>query len=96
MLIGVFIEVANKSFQVIKRELDLDLAIQDNDFVYNIDKAILAGEDFGFFSDKIPACYVSIGAGNFAPQHNPRFNIDEKVFKVTLNLLSALAIEYLS
>lgn len=91
-----FIEVANKSFQVIKRELDLDLAIQDNDFVYNIDKAILAGEDFGFFSDKIPACYVSIGAGNFAPQHNPRFNIDEKVFKVTLNLLSALAIEYLS
>ena len=92
-----FKDVANESFKVIKGELGLEnLANGDNEYVYCVDNPILAAEDFGFFSEKIPACYVSIGAGNFAPQHNPRFNIDERVFKVTLNLMSALAIQYLN
>ncbi|WP_277601320.1 M20 family metallopeptidase [Brevibacillus marinus] len=42
----------------------------------------MGGEDFSAFSQKVPACYVWLGAGNQAkgivyPHHHPRFNIDE-------------------
>lgn len=63
--------------------------------LYEVYDPILAGEDFGFFSDLVPACYISIGAGDFAPQHNPKFMVDEDMFKISLNLMSAVAIDYL-
>lgn len=56
---------------------------------------ILAAEDFGFYSKEIPACYISVGGGNFAPQHNKKFMVDEKIFDITLDLTSFFAINYL-
>lgn len=90
-----FKSIAQNSFNILREDLGIDNSKDINEFVYCVDKPILAAEDFGFFSQKIPACYFSVGAGNLAPQHNPKFMIDERVFKITLNLMSAVAIEFL-
>ncbi|MGF0096559.1 M20 metallopeptidase family protein [Peptoniphilus sp. SGI.035] len=63
--------------------------------VYEVKNPILAAEDFGFYSQLVPACYISIGAGNYAPQHNPKFRVDEDVFKISLSLTAYLTINYL-
>lgn len=63
--------------------------------LYEVKNPILAAEDFGFYSNLIPACYISIGGGNFAPQHNPKFMVDEDVFKISLSLTTYLAINFL-
>lgn len=63
--------------------------------LYEVKNPILAAEDFGFYSNLIPACYISIGGGNFAPQHNPKFMVDEDVFKISLSLTAYLAINFL-
>lgn len=63
--------------------------------LYEVRNPILAAEDFGFYSNLIPACYISIGGGNFAPQHNPKFMVDEDVFKISLSLTAYLAINFL-
>ena len=44
---------------------------------------ILGGEDFGYYSQKIPACFIFLGAGNKTKGivnmcHDPRFDIDEE------------------
>ena len=63
--------------------------------LYEVKNPILAAEDFGFYSKLIPACYISIGGGNFAPQHNPKFMVDEDIFKISLSLTAYLAIKFL-
>lgn len=63
--------------------------------LYEVRNPILAAEDFGFYSKLIPACYISIGGGNFAPQHNPKFMVDEDIFKISLSLTAYLAINFL-
>lgn len=63
--------------------------------LYEVKNPILAAEDFGFYSKLIPACYISIGDGNFAPQHNPKFMVDEDIFKISLSLTAYLAIKFL-
>ncbi|NOQ73675.1 MAG: amidohydrolase [Crocinitomix sp.] len=47
----------------------------------------LTGEDFAYFSQKIPATFIRIGVRNESkgiiyPVHNKRFNIDEKAIEI--------------
>lgn len=76
-----------KDFSTTYKEREINL--------YEVNNPILAAEDFGFYSRLIPACYISIGGGNFAPQHNPKFMVDEDVFKISLGLTAYFAINYL-
>lgn len=52
----------------------------------------MGGEDFSAFSQKVPGCFIGIGAAiennelNF-PHHHPRFDIDEKSLEIGLKLL---------
>lgn len=46
----------------------------------------MAGEDFAYFSERVPACFFSLGSGNpergiIYPHHHPRFEIDEPALK---------------
>lgn len=55
----------------------------------------LTGEDFAYFSQKIPATFIRIGvrneeAGIVYPVHNKRFNIDEKAIEVGMQTLLSL------
>lgn len=57
---------------------------------------ILGGEDFGYYSQKIPACFVMVGAGNEEKGivnmcHHPQFDIDETCMVYGMALLTHLA-----
>ena len=58
---------------------------------------ILGGEDFGYYSQQIPACFVMVGAGNEEKGivnmcHHPQFDIDENCLIYGMALLTNLAI----
>ena len=58
---------------------------------------ILGGEDFGCYSQEIPACFVMVGAGNEEKGivnmcHHPQFDIDENCMIYGMALLTSLAI----
>lgn len=52
---------------------------------------IMGGEDFSAYLQKVPGCFIGIGAGhpdykeNF-PHHHPKFNIDENALEVGVKL----------
>ena len=53
---------------------------------------ILGGEDFGYYSQKIPGCFVMVGAGNEEKGivnmcHHPQFDIDENCMIYGMALL---------
>jgi amidohydrolase len=57
---------------------------------------ILGGEDFGCYSQEIPACFVMVGAGNEEKGivnmcHHPQFDIDETCMIYGMALLTSLA-----
>lgn len=58
----------------------------------------LTGEDFAYFSQKIPATFIRIGVRNEAegiihPVHNKQFNIDEKAIEVGIQTLLAQVLD---
>ena len=60
-----------------------------------IDKR-MGAEDFAYYSQEIPACFLRIGTGS-KPEtqyglHTPQFDIDENAFKSSLALFSWLAL----
>ena len=45
---------------------------------------IMAGEDFSYYLNHRPGCFMFVGAGNIEagivhPHHHPKFDIDEKI-----------------
>ncbi len=46
----------------------------------------MGAEDFGFFAQQIPACYVRFGLrtqeDTYIPLHSPLFDIDENVLGI--------------
>jgi len=56
---------------------------------------IMGGEDFAFFSQKVPASYLFIGIGDrFGPNHSPTFSIDERVLPYTVSFFSSLILDF--
>lgn len=61
-------------------------------------KRSLAGEDFGYMSEKVPGVYFHLGAGiegDFRPYHNPHFDLDESALPLGSAALAAVALDYL-
>ncbi|PTM59051.1 M20 family metallopeptidase [Desmospora activa] len=57
----------------------------------------MGGEDFSAFAEKVPACFVFVGAGNeekgiIYPHHHPRFDIDEDALEHGVKLFVQAAI----
>jgi amidohydrolase len=64
--------------------------------------AVLGAEDFAFFQKEVPGLFVFIGtrpkgvtAAEAAPNHSPRFYIDESGLPLGVRTLSMLALDYL-
>ena len=56
---------------------------------------VLGGEDFAYYSQEIPACFVMVGAGNEEKGivnmcHHPQFDIDETCMIYGMALLASL------
>jgi amidohydrolase len=87
-------ELLTRMLPVLKRASDDNLA-----------QAPLAGasEDFSIFAKEIPGLYVFLGItprnqdpSTAAPNHNPRFFVDEQALVVGTRTLALLAVDYLS
>ena len=57
------------------------------------EESSLGGDDFAFFEQKIPGCYIKIGTGKGPTIHQPEFQIDEQVILPTAKYLAALFCE---
>jgi amidohydrolase len=76
------------------------LAGEDN--VKVVDK-VCGAEDFSFYQKEVPGFFYFMGctpaerdAGTAAPNHSPRFYVDEKCLKLGVKTLSALALDWLA
>lgn len=62
-----------------------------------------ASEDFSFFAEQVPGLYVFLGVtprdqdpAKAAPNHNPRFFVDEEALVVGVRTLASLAVNFLN
>ncbi len=53
----------------------------------------LGGDDFSFFEDKIPGCYIKIGTGKGQLIHQPGFKVEEAAILPTVEYLTRLLLE---
>lgn len=58
----------------------------------------MAGEDFGYYSQKIPACFIFLGCRNEAKKitamlHSPYFDLDEACLSIGINLWFSIAMQ---
>ena len=60
-------------------------------------------EDFAFYSERVPGFYFWLGvrpadvaAADAAPNHSPRFTVDEAALPLGVRALAHLALDYLS
>jgi amidohydrolase len=61
---------------------------------------IMAGEDFSYYLQKVPGCYMFVGAGNeregiVYPHHHPKFDIDERSMRYAARLLLGMALHFM-
>jgi amidohydrolase len=64
---------------------------------------ILGAEDFSYYGQQVPALFVFVGvrrpgasADEYAPNHSPRFKVDESGLKLGVRTLANLALDYMS
>lgn len=60
----------------------------------------MGGEDFAYYAQKVPACFIFVGAGNknkgiIYPNHHPRFDLDEDSLLIGMDLLLRIADKFL-
>ncbi len=53
----------------------------------------LGGDDFAFFEDRIPGCYIKIGTGKGQLIHQPGFKVDESVILPAVEYLTELFLD---
>lgn len=62
---------------------------------YPAEKALF-GEDFAYYLQKVPGCFIQLGCRNeekecIYPLHHPKFNLDEECMKIGIQLFENLA-----
>jgi amidohydrolase len=58
---------------------------------------VMGGEDFSYFLQKIPGCFLFFGMGDGQkfPHHHPEFDLDEKALPQAALLMTSIALEFL-
>lgn len=67
--------------------------------IVNLPFAAMAGDDFSYFGEKVPAAYFKLGVGNnklHYPIHSPKFNADEQAYENGSKIMAQIALEYLN
>lgn len=80
------------------RQTAVDLLGEENTFVA---PPIMAGEDFAFVAERVPATMFSLGVSNpergiIYPPHHPRFDADEDALAVGVRMMATAALRYLT
>jgi len=61
---------------------------------------VMGGEDFAYYLQEVPGSFVFLGAhdpqtGEYQPHHHPKFDIDEKVLPLGVELMARAVARYL-
>ncbi|QPC47578.1 amidohydrolase [Mangrovibacillus cuniculi] len=61
---------------------------------------IMGGEDFAYYTEKVPGSFFFVGAGNPAkgasyPHHHPKFDFDEEAMRVAAKVFLSTTVSYL-
>lgn len=69
--------------------------------LYELKEAVMAGEDFSYFAEAVPSCYVFISSmapigGKVYPHHASRFDLDEGSFTLGAKLHAQTALDFLA
>lgn len=56
----------------------------------------LGAEDFGFYSQKAPTCFIWVGTGDAASNHSPKFMVEEPYIKLCTRSMSMFAVNFLN
>jgi len=56
----------------------------------------MTGEDFAYFTQKMPGCFYRLGTGKSTGLHTSTFNVDEKSLEIGMGLMSWVAINSLN
>ena len=66
-------------------------------------RVVCTAEDFSFCQKAVPGFFYRVGCtppetqlGASAPNHSPRFHVDERCLKLGVKTLAALAVDWLS
>jgi len=84
----------------INNEDMINLFIKSASNVLGMDKIItqekpdMVGEDFAYFAENVPSCFVKLG-GAKSPLHTSSFDVDESCIKIGASLMCNFAIDYL-
>lgn len=67
---------------------------------YELVKPSMGGEDFSYYTERVPGVFFRLGVGNPEkqtnyPLHHPMFDIDEDALPIGIAMLSAIALNYL-
>ena len=92
--------LADFAIATLKNNIDsiyqgLDAQVTADNFIKTGNQVALIAEDFGFFSEKVPSCFIQVGTGYYAAAHNQHFAVDEEYIKLCTRSMSLMAIEYL-
>ena len=66
------------------------------DYLEEAPEQMLAAEDFGYYGQKVPSCFLFIGTGEYAPAHNQKFQVDEQYIKFCTRVMALAALEYMN
>lgn len=80
------------------RQTAVDLLGEENTLIA---PPIMAGEDFAFVAERVPATMFSLGVSNaergiIYPPHHPRFDADEDALAVGVRMMATAALRYLT
>jgi len=65
-----------------------------------LDAPSIGGEDFSYFSESVPGCFIGLGVANpesetpAPPVHHPQFDIDERALEVGMMLLAGVVLNH--
>lgn len=87
--------------ELTKRFTDSAKKIVPLDKIVTLEKPIMGGEDFAFFSQKVPGTFFFLSNGlefdgKIHPHHTSKFAVDESFFKLGTGLFVQFAFDYLS
>ena len=63
---------------------------EKNGFTIAVEKSSMGGDDFAFYEENIPGCYIKIGTGKGQLIHQPGFCVKKEVLLPTAGYLAAL------
>lgn len=83
-----------------EKVIEVGRTIVGDDNVITSDISVMIGEDFAEFSKRTPSTFIFLGVANKEkktdyPHHHPKFNIDEDVLKIGVELHVKNALEFL-